>query len=104
MIKPVLLLFDFLGGGELFIVFLAVLLLFGGKGMPTVMRNLGRGIRQFKDATQGLQNDMKESANEMRREIERHANMVDEQVKTVVKEQSKAIEEQAKEVKDNIEK
>ena len=83
MFKTVLLLFDFLGGGELFIIFLAVLLLFGGKGMPTVMRNLGRGIRQFKDATQGIQNDMKESANEMRREIEKHANVVEEKAKEV---------------------
>jgi sec-independent protein translocase protein TatA len=81
MFKTVLLLFDFLGGGELFIVFLAVLLLFGGKGMPTVMRNLGRGIRQFKDATQGIQQDMKESANEIRREIEKQATIVEEKPK-----------------------
>ncbi len=81
MFKTVLLLFDFLGGGELFIIFLAVLLLFGGKGMPTVMRNLGRGIRQFKDATQGIQNDMKESANEMRREIEKQATIIEEKPK-----------------------
>lgn len=85
MFKTVLLLFDFLGGGELFIIFLAVLLLFGGKGMPTVMRNLGRGIRQFKDATQGIQNDIKESANEMRREIEKQANIVEEKPKDVDK-------------------
>ena len=81
MFKTVLLLFDFLGGGELFIIFLAVLLMFGGKGMPTVMRNLGRGIRQFKDATQGIQNDMKESANDMRREIEKQATIVEEKPK-----------------------
>lgn len=83
MFKTVLLLFDFLGGGELFIIFMAVLLLFGGKGMPTVMRNLGRGIRQFKDATQGIQNDMKESANEMRRELEKQATIIEEKAKEV---------------------
>ncbi len=79
MFKTVLLLFDFLGGGELFIIFLAILLLFGGKGMPTVMRNLGRGIRQFKDATQGIQQDIKESTNEMRQEMEKHANAIEEE-------------------------
>jgi sec-independent protein translocase protein TatA len=79
--KTVLLLFDFLGGGELFIVFLAILLLFGGKGMPTVMRNLGRGIRQFKDATQGIQRDIQEGANSIRQELEKGANMVDEKPK-----------------------
>jgi len=84
--KTVLLLFDFLGGGELFIVFLAVLLLFGGKGMPTVMRNLGKGIRQFKDATQGIQRDIQESANTMKQEIEKHANVIEEKAKETSKE------------------
>ena len=85
MFKTVLLLFDFLGGGELFIVFLAILLLFGGKNMPTVMRNIGRGIRQFKDATSGIQRDIQENANEMRREIEKQANIVEEKAKEVDK-------------------
>lgn len=79
--KTVLLLFDFLGGGELFIVFLAVLLLFGGKGMPTVMRNLGRGIRQFKDATQDIQRDIQEGANNIRQEIEKQVNTIEEKPK-----------------------
>lgn len=81
----VLLLFDFLGGGELFIVFLAVLLLFGGKGMPTVMRNLGRGIRQFKDATAGIQRDIQESANNIKQEIEKQATIVEEKAKEIDK-------------------
>jgi TatA/E family protein of Tat protein translocase len=84
--KTVLLLFDFLGGGELFIIFLAILLMFGGKGMPTVMRNIGRGIRQFKDATEGIQRDITEGANEMRRDIEKQVNMVEEKPKEVKKE------------------
>lgn len=79
--KTVLLLFDFLGGGELFIVFLAILLLFGGKGMPTVMRNLGRGIRQFKDATQGIQRDIQEGASSIRQEIEKETRVIEEKVK-----------------------
>jgi sec-independent protein translocase protein TatA len=84
--KTVLLLFDFLGGGELFIVFLAVLLLFGGKGMPSVMRNLGRGIRQFKDATAGIQRDIQESTNNIKQEIEKQANVIEEKAKETSKE------------------
>jgi sec-independent protein translocase protein TatA len=83
--KTVLLLFDFLGGGELFIVFLAVLLLFGGKGMPTVMRNIGKGIRQFKDATSGIQRDIQESANNIKQEIEKQVNVVEEKAKEIDK-------------------
>ncbi|MBS1647676.1 MAG: twin-arginine translocase TatA/TatE family subunit [Bacteroidetes bacterium] len=81
MYKPVFLLFDFLGGGELFVIALAVLLLFGGKGMPNLMRNLGKGIRQFKDATNGIQQDIHESVNDMKQEIKKQANSMDEHIK-----------------------
>jgi len=84
--NTVLLLFDFLGGGELFIVFLAVLLLFGGKGMPTVMRNLGKGIRQFKDATQGIQRDIQDGMSNVRQEIEKETNVIQEKAKETTKE------------------
>jgi TatA/E family protein of Tat protein translocase len=79
--QPVFLLFDFLGGGELFVIVLAVLLLFGGKGMPNLMRNLGKGIRQFKDATNGLQQDINNNVNEMTQEIKKQTNIIEEQVK-----------------------
>ena len=40
----------FLGGQELIIIGLGILLLFGGKKIPELMRGLGKGIREFKDA------------------------------------------------------
>ena len=43
----------FLGGQELIIIGLALLLLFGGKKIPELMRGLGKGIREFKDAQDG---------------------------------------------------
>ena len=42
-----ILLFNFLGP-EMLIVFLALLLLFGGKKIPELMRGLGKGISEFK--------------------------------------------------------
>jgi sec-independent protein translocase protein TatA len=39
----------FLGGQELLVVALIVLLLFGGSKIPQLMRGLGRGIREFKE-------------------------------------------------------
>jgi len=41
----------FLGGQELIVIGLALLLLFGGKKIPELMRGLGKGIREFKDAS-----------------------------------------------------
>ena len=39
-----------LGAGEIFVIALVVLLLFGGKKIPELMRGMGRGIKEFKDA------------------------------------------------------
>lgn len=41
------------GYGQLLIIVLVVILLFGGKKIPEVMRGLGRGVREFKDALNG---------------------------------------------------
>ena len=40
-----------MGGYEWVIILLAVLILFGGKKIPELMRGLGSGIKEFKDAT-----------------------------------------------------
>jgi sec-independent protein translocase protein TatA len=81
MCKPVFLIFDFLGGGELFVIVLAVMLLFGGKGMPNLMRNLGKGIRQFKDATNGIQQDLHDNVNTIKQDLKKQANIIEEQTK-----------------------
>lgn len=43
-----------IGTGELIVIFCVILLLFGGKKLPELARSLGKGIREFKRATQGL--------------------------------------------------
>lgn len=43
----------FLGGigtGELLLIILAILLIFGGKKIPELMRGMGKGVKEFKDA------------------------------------------------------
>ena len=45
------------GGPELILVVLVVLLLFGGRKIPELMRGLGRGVKEFKDATQNDSED-----------------------------------------------
>jgi sec-independent protein translocase protein TatA len=56
-----------MGGPELILVGLAVLLFFGGKKLPELMKGLGKGIKEFKEAqkdvtdqiTKGLEDDTK---------------------------------------------
>ena len=49
-----------IGGGSLILIILVFLLLFGAKRIPELARGLGRGIREFKDATKDIQNDLEE--------------------------------------------
>ncbi len=44
----------FLGGYEWIIILLAIVLLFGGKKIPELMRGLGKGIREFKDSSKEI--------------------------------------------------
>ena len=43
-----------IGGQEILIIALIILLLFGGAKIPQLMRGLGRGVKEFKDGTKGL--------------------------------------------------
>lgn len=61
----VLLEFLNMGGGEILLILAVVLLLFGGKKLPELARGLGKGIRDFKDASEGV-----------KREIHRNINVV----------------------------
>ena len=42
-----------MGPSEIIIILIIVLLLFGGKKIPELMRGLGRGMKEFKDAQNG---------------------------------------------------
>lgn len=52
------------GGSEWILIVLAVLLLFGGKKIPELMRGVGRGIREFKDAKNNVKNELDVSMND----------------------------------------
>ena len=47
-----------LGTGEIIIIAIIVLLLFGGKKIPELMKGLGKGIRNFKDGVKGIEDDI----------------------------------------------
>lgn len=62
-----LFLFNFFGP-EMIIVFLAILLLFGGKKIPELMRGIGKGIREFNSARSTLESELKEGMKEADRQ------------------------------------
>lgn len=46
--------------GEIIIIALVVLLLFGGRKIPELMRGLGKGIKSFKDGVRDIEKDIEE--------------------------------------------
>ena len=48
-----------LGTGEIVIIAIVVLLLFGGKKIPELMKGIGKGVKNFKDGVKGLEDDIK---------------------------------------------
>jgi sec-independent protein translocase protein TatA len=51
-----------LGGPEIFVIIFAILLLFGAKKIPELARGLGKGIREFKDATKEIKDEIDEGS------------------------------------------
>ncbi len=57
LLKPVLLL-SMPGGSEWILILLVVLLFFGGKKIPDLMRGIGKGMREFKDAKDNVHSEI----------------------------------------------
>ena len=52
------------GTGEIILIVLVVLLLFGGKKIPELMKGLGKGVRSFKDGLNGTLDNENDNKNE----------------------------------------
>ena len=52
------------GGSEIFIILFVVLLLFGGKKIPELMRGLGKGIKEFNSARSQIESEIKDGMKE----------------------------------------
>lgn len=68
-----MLLFLNIGGSELVLVLLVVLLLFGGKGLPSIAKTLGKAMREFRDAASGVEREIynaSEGAGNVVKEVE----------------------------------
>lgn len=57
-------LFGLPGGSEWIIILLAILLLFGGRKIPELMRGIGKGIREFNSAKNNVKDEFEKGLNE----------------------------------------
>ena len=63
MFNAPFLLFSLPGGPEIFLIVLVMLLLFGAKKIPELARGLGKGIREFRDASREIKREIDEASN-----------------------------------------
>lgn len=62
--NPLFVLAGVLGPTEIILIVLVVVLLFGGRKIPELMRGLGKGIKEFKDASKGTSEEPGQTTSE----------------------------------------
>src|SRR5690606_4545519 len=66
-----ILLFLNIGGQEMIFIFVIALFLFGGKKLPELARGLGKGLREFKDASETIKRDINDQINDFEKDVEK---------------------------------
>jgi sec-independent protein translocase protein TatA len=56
-----------LGTNEIIIILVIVLLLFGGRKIPELMRGLGKGMREFNDAKNNVKKEIEDTSSEIKK-------------------------------------
>lgn len=59
-----------IGTQEMVLIVIVILLLFGGKKLPELARGLGRGIREFKDASDGIKREISDQINNFEKDLD----------------------------------
>ena len=101
--------FLFLSGGELLLVFLVFLLLFGSSKIPEMAKGFGKGLRELKKATDDIKREINESTNgitqeissttsEIKRNISEISSNISQDINTTTEEVKKEVNEVAKDL------
>jgi sec-independent protein translocase protein TatA len=87
-------------GSEILVILLFILIFFGAKSIPGMSRSLGRGIRQIKDASQEIQDEIRKTTGDMRKEMDlnRALNQAVEDVEKPIRKAVGEIERESNEI------
>ena len=59
----------FISGAEIFIILVVVLVLFGAKKIPEIAKGLGKGMREFRKATDDIKKELSDSSSDIMNDI-----------------------------------
>ena len=62
--EPTIYIAGMIGAQEIILILVIVLVLFGGKKIPELMKGLGKGVKEYKKAVNGLEEDLSNVAEE----------------------------------------
>ena len=85
-----------IGGSEIFLIILAVLVFFGANKIPELARGLGKGMREFKKAADEIKSEINNSTSDVRKEVD--------DMKSELNNQASDITKNVEEIRDNIDK
>lgn len=88
----------FMSGQEIFVIIIVALLLFGAEKLPDIAKTLGKGMRDFKRATDEIRRELENSTQDIRRDM----NDVTDSIKKDVSDFRNNIEKDANEVSDSV--
>ena len=71
----------FIGGVEVLIIMLVVVMLFGSKKIPELARGLARGLREMKDASDEIKREIRSTATSVKEEVQKMDDDLNEQLK-----------------------
>lgn len=67
----------FIGGPEVVIIMLMIVMLFGSKKIPEIARGLGKGMRELKNASNDIKREIRSSANSIKEEVQKVENDIE---------------------------
>lgn len=99
-----LLFINSIAGSEIIVILLFVLIFFGAKSIPGMARGLGKGMRQIKDASQDIQDEIRKTTTDMKRDVNINRALHDAKntLQAPIKEFTKELKESATEVSKSI--
>ena len=95
-----MLLFLNMGGGELFLVILVVILLFGSDKLPEIAKGLGKGIREINNAKAQIQNEIQNHTGTFKEELAKHTSEIRSELDKAGQGLKKQIDDAAKTISD----
>jgi sec-independent protein translocase protein TatA len=77
--------FLFISGGEIVLVMLLALLFFGSKAIPDIAKTLGKGMREFKKATNEIKRELNEHTSDIKKDFDDVSSAVNKETRDIKK-------------------